>query len=258
MNETVLSFSGGRTSAYMTIKFLEQRNDENVVIIFSNTGKENEETLRFVDNCDQYIQSKFGKSVIWVEYDTELKYKVVDYKTASRNGEPFMAMIKKKNFTPNRVMRFCTVELKINVMKNYCKDALKWSTWDNVVGIRYDEPKRWAKEKKKIDKNFDVLHPLVSWKTTKKDVLAYWKTMPFDLELKDYEGNCDLCFLKGMKKKQMILREHPEKAEWWAMAEESVNGRFHNDYSFRQLLDFIRRQPQLFGIDDSIDCFCGD
>jgi hypothetical protein len=144
-------------------------------------------------------------------------------------------------------------------MKHFCQKTLLWKHWDNIVGIRYDEPKRWNKVNTVARSEvFDVLHPLVTWKTTKNDVLAYWEQMPFDLELKDYEGNCDLCFLKGMKKKQMILREHPEKAEWWAMAEESVNGRFHSDYSFRQLLDFIRRQPQLFGIDDSIDCFCGD
>jgi hypothetical protein len=39
--------------------------------------------------------------------------------------------------------------------------------------------------------------------------------MPFDLELKDYEGNCDLCFLKSIRKKKTILYENPSVHRWW-------------------------------------------
>jgi len=50
--EEVLSFSGGRSSALMTIERLKANNDS--VVIFANTGKENEATLKFVNDCDNY------------------------------------------------------------------------------------------------------------------------------------------------------------------------------------------------------------
>lgn len=250
----VISFSGGRTSAFMTIELLKsQEISDNSVVIFSNTGKENEATLKFVDQVDEYI----GRRIVWLEYDTKERYRIVDYKTASRNGEPFEQLIIKRKFCPNRVARFCTQELKIRPMKQYCQTSLGWKHWTNMVGIRYDEPHRWNKSKSVERKEvFDVEHPLVKWKITKPDVLAFFKTMPFDLELKEYEGNCDICFLKGSKKKQMIARTTPEKYDWWIKMEEKVNGRFVSEYSYTDLLNFVKKRPTLFDEGDDIDCFC--
>ena len=42
--------------------------------------------------------------------------------------------------------------------------------------------------------------------------------MPFDLHLEHYQGNCDLCFLKGRNMIKRLLTEHPEKAEWWIVS----------------------------------------
>ena len=52
----VISFSGGRTSAYMLYKVLEAhggRLPDHVVVAFSNTGKEMPQTLDFVDRCSK-------------------------------------------------------------------------------------------------------------------------------------------------------------------------------------------------------------
>lgn len=248
----VISFSGGRTSAFMTLELLKDAKYQDAQIIFSNTGKENEQTLQFVHEVDKLI----GGRIVWLEFDAVNSYKVVTFETASRNGEPFEALILKRKFCPNRVMRFCTVELKIKVMKKYCQKQLDWKHWTNLVGIRYDEPRRWSKSKSVERKEvFDVEHPLVKWKTKKQDVLNYWRQMPFDLNLKEYEGNCDLCFLKGKKKKQMIAREHPEKFDWWIQMEQKINGRFVSEYSYQDLRKWVLNAPQ-FDFDDSIECFC--
>ena len=79
--------------------------------------------------------------------------------------------------------------------------------------------------------------------------------MPFDLELKEYEGNCDLCFLKGKKNKQMIARNNPEKFNWWIGMEKEMKATFTPDYTYEQLLGKIKTAPE-FDFDDSIDCFC--
>lgn len=250
----VISFSGGRTSAFMTLEMLKDERYKNAVVIFANTGKENEATLEFVKNVDELI----GNRIIWLEYnpDPAIWFDIVNFKTASRNGEPFEALIRKRKYCPNRVARFCTQELKIRPMKKYCQRELGWKHWTNNVGIRYDEPRRWSKSKS-VEKNevFDVFHPLVKWKISKPNVLEYWRKMPFDLELKEHEGNCDLCFLKGKKKKQQIARDHPEKFDWWIKMEEVVGGRFTNELSYEDLRKYVQKSPQ-FEFDDSIECFC--
>ena len=85
----VLSFSGGRTSAYMLAKY----KDEIDLVVFCNTGKEAEGTLDFVRKCGEY----FDKEIIWLEYNPTSvnKYDIVTFETASRNGEPFERLIHK-------------------------------------------------------------------------------------------------------------------------------------------------------------------
>ena len=52
----VISFSGGRTSAYMTHLLLQQRDLwKDVIVLFANTGQEDERTLDFVNNCDTVL-----------------------------------------------------------------------------------------------------------------------------------------------------------------------------------------------------------
>lgn len=255
--EIVLSFSGGRTSAFMTIESLKLPRFKDAVVIFANTGKENEATLQFVHDCDKFIQEHFKKSIIWLEYAHAPEwFNVVSFETASRNGEPFALLIEKRKFLPNRVARFCTQELKIRVMKKYCQMYLGWKNWINMVGIRYDEPRRWNKSKS-VERSevFDVEHPLVHSRVIKPMVLDYWLKMPFNLILEEHEGNCDLCFLKGKKKKQAIARDTPEKYDWWIGQEIKSGGRFVNDYTYQQLKDFVINSPE-FPFDDSIDCFC--
>ena len=54
MKRLFISFSGGRTSAYMARRLLRDRPaDTEIVTVFANTGQEDERTLEFVDRCDR-------------------------------------------------------------------------------------------------------------------------------------------------------------------------------------------------------------
>ena len=103
---TCICFSGGRTSAFMLHKVLEAH-DGNLPdfakVTFANTGKEMPQTLDFVNDVAQ----KWEVDIVWLERfareareDEKNKYvyetKVVDYKSASRNGEPFAALIQEE------------------------------------------------------------------------------------------------------------------------------------------------------------------
>lgn len=92
----LISFSGGRTSAYMTWWLLRNMQHKyEMIVVFANTGREREETLQFVDKCDKV----FGFNVVWVEAFVHYTNKkgtthvVVNYNDAERNGEPFNDVI---------------------------------------------------------------------------------------------------------------------------------------------------------------------
>jgi hypothetical protein len=70
-------------------------------------------------------------------------------------------------------------------------------------------------------KELGFIYPLVKhWPASKADVLSFWKKMPFDLGIEDFKGNCDLCFKKSDFKLIEILRQNPEKADWWLKMED--------------------------------------
>ena len=268
---TCISFSGGRTSAYMLWRILQAHQmslPSDAVVCFANTGKEEEATLEFVRDCEKF----WNVPIIWIEYDPEKErnYKIVDFKTASRNGEPFEAVIKKKNYLPNPVTRFCTVEMKIRPIARYLVDigfAEKNSHAENMswVGIRADEQRRAAKitEKDRI--------PLAMAGVTKEIVGEFWKNQLFDLQLPNingvtYHGNCDLCFLKGANQTFRLIKEKPERALWWIKMENTTlasrpdGATFRKDRpSYVEMYEYALKQDDMFGDnDESIACFCGD
>jgi 3'-phosphoadenosine 5'-phosphosulfate sulfotransferase (PAPS reductase)/FAD synthetase len=262
---TCISFSGGRTSAYMLYQVL-QANDglpDQTIVCFANTGKEEEATLRFVQDCSEY----WNVHINWVEFrDNEQKFELVDYITASRNGEPFEALILKKKYLPNPVTRFCTIEMKIRAISKFCKFVgMDVSENDAWVGIRADEPRRVAKI------GIDRL-PLVKAGVTAKHIGEFWQQQPFDLGLpningKTMHGNCDLCFLKGGNQVLSLIAEKPDRATWWAKMETLVQSsgqatgqgaRFRSDRpSYADMMRFAKDQTDMF-TDESIECFCGE
>src|SRR5580692_1608837 len=129
----MISFSGGRSSGYMTDRLLKQGWKGDVVICFANTGKEAPETLDFVHACEIH----WGQMVHWLEYDPVIRFREVNYETASRKGEPFQALIERRKYLPNVVHRFCTQDLKVRVIKRFMM-SLGYKYWINAIGIRYD------------------------------------------------------------------------------------------------------------------------
>jgi 3'-phosphoadenosine 5'-phosphosulfate sulfotransferase (PAPS reductase)/FAD synthetase len=278
-SRTAISFSGGRTSAYMLWRVLQSHGGtlpEDAVVCFANTGKEMEETLQFVRD----VELHWGVPIVWVEYrNDEAGYAVVDFDTASRNGEPFKAIVQKRNYLPNPVTRFCTVELKIRAMHKHLK-TLGWKDkdsdgWDQMVGIRADEPRRVAKIRARPSPETvkeTMILPLADAGVTKKDVGDFWKAQPFDLGLynnngQTMHGNCDLCFLKGANQIFTLIKEKPERAIWWAgieamsLSSKPSGAVFRSDRpSYRQMYDYAVSQTDLFSEveDEAIACFCGD
>lgn len=214
-----ISFSGGRTSGYMLKRCMEAGIDEDVHVLFANTGKERNETLDFIHE----VETQWKVPIHWIERDPESDacYREVTYETASRDGRPFSQLIVDKNYLPNPVTRWCTTELKIRAMRNWML-AHGYKHWTNVVGLRADEPRRVAKTRKRNDGAgyWDVTLPLAEAGVTVDDVDRFWKAQCFDLRLRKWEGNCDLCFLKGQAKRVRIMKDRPDLAAWWVQQEQ--------------------------------------
>lgn len=272
---TCISFSGGRTSAYMLWRVLQSNNGlpNDAIVCFANTGKEDEETLKFVQRCSD----EWNVPTHWIEYtkadETKDRFKIVNFNTASRNGEPFEALIRARNYLPNPVSRFCTVELKVRSIHRYLK-SIGWTEWDSMLGIRADEQRRLAKiGNQDYGKHETKIAPLGRIGITKEDVGRFWKAMPFDLGLPNMNGvtmhgNCDLCYLKGGAQILSLITEKPERAIWWAkmealalaLASQPSGARFRTDRpSYQQMLTFSKEQQNLFDPnEETIACFCGD
>ena len=99
--QRIINFSGGKTSAYMTIHMYKPDD----LVIFTDTGREHPKTYKFINDFEAYENIP----VIRIKYyDSE---------------KPFDLLLEKRKHKviPNRVKRFCTSELKIKTCKRYLR-----------------------------------------------------------------------------------------------------------------------------------------
>lgn len=250
------SISGGKTSGFMAIYLRLLYPNREMIFVFANTGREREETLIFLKRIDE----KWNLGIIWLEADVNeekgkgTSYKVVDFETASRNGEPFESVIKKYGL-PSKLFRHCTRELKDIPIHKYAKRIFeqkaffKWlktnyieiypypsledyhlttlysrfietynSEYLTAIGIRADERHRIS-NKKPLN-----IYPLADMNCTKTFINDWWSRQSFNLELNESEGNCDDCFLKSKRKRVELIKNEIRTQcnptyKWWSKME---------------------------------------
>lgn len=203
-----ISFSGGRTSAYMTKMLLDNFSDQyDFIVTFANTGMEHLKTLEFINNCDKH----FGFKTVWLEGvvhggRVSSTHRIVTFETASRRGEPYEAQIAKYGI-PNTAFPQCTRELKVNPMNSYLRSiGINPAEIPTAIGIRVDEKRRVSKSAGA--KN--IVYPLIDiWPTDKQDVLDWWSEQDFDLGIEEFEGNCLGCFKKSLRKHFLQIEKDP-------------------------------------------------
>lgn len=252
-----VAFSGGRTSAYMLHQILEANGGlpDRVRVVFTNTGRELPQTLDFIQECAH----RWGDDIHMLEYRAEAPWFVlVDHATASRNGEPFEAMIRKERYLPNKMVRNCTKNLKIRTAQRFLK-SLGWDKWTVARGIRADEAHRI-----KPSVGYDTpWHPLANAGVTRRDVGDFWSKQPFDLRLpivdgRTIGGNCDGCMLKSERALSALAADHPERHAWWERMETETGQPFSIRFSRRELREFMERQGALALTTEGVLCQADD
>lgn len=214
----LISFSGGRTSAYMMWWILnewEDRHNWEIIVVFANTGKEVEGTLFFVDECSQ----EWDIPIAWVEAKCKdengvpfsdkgwkVKHKIVNYETASRKGEPFEEMISVLGI-PSTNAPFCSKQLKRLAIESYAK-SIGWEDYMVASGIRIDEDRPLDRGR--------CIYPFIDIKpTTKIEVVIWFMRQPFNLQIHPDDGNCDNCWKKDDPRLVRNMIRKPDSFIWW-------------------------------------------
>lgn len=102
----VFNFSGGLTSAYMTLKYYKPGD----IVLFCDTGREHPITYKFIDDFSKNENIPILKT---------------SYKN-SKNAFDFYLEEKKYNFLPGLNQRTCTVDLKILTAKRFLPNEIQF------------------------------------------------------------------------------------------------------------------------------------
>jgi hypothetical protein len=239
----LVSFSGGRTSGLMSKIIAESRKSAECLFIFANTGLEDPRTLDFVDQCDR----AFELNLVWVEAKVNslrgegTTHQVVNYETASRQGQPFEQAIRKFGI-PNSSFPSCNRELKLRPIYSYVREiGWKKGSYQTAIGIRADEIDRMSAYAQKEQ----IIYPLIKLGVTKKDVIAFWKSHSFDLNIPEHRGNCLTCWKKSDRKLMTLALEDPHSFDFFR--------RMERDHGFAGPGQFAPEGRRFFRRNRSVD-----
>lgn len=202
----VVSFSGGRTSAYLVYLMEKKRINEGIDVkyIFMDTGAEHPATYKFIREIVKFwdiplvvlqadINQELGKGNSYIEWNPE------DIQTRMPTLKPFKDMVKKYG-TPYIGGAFCTDRLKLQPFNKYCLEKFGKGNYQTWIGIRADE-KRRLKDKEGISYLADISD------FDKSDIINWWKEQPFNLSIPEHLGNCVFCIKKSNKKLGLACQE---------------------------------------------------
>jgi len=197
----VVSFSGGKDSTAMLLRMIEE-NMPIDIILYCDTGLEFPEMEEHIRKVEEYI----GRKITILKASKTFDYYRVEHPRVIRSGG-FEGLSSGETTNgygwPTMFSRWCTVNLKTNVIDKYLKNLKKDYDLIEYVGIAADEPKR------KRDKTY----PLIEWGMTEKECLEYCYRLGFDwgglYEFMD-RVSCWCCPLQSLNDLRKI-REHRPK-----------------------------------------------
>ena len=148
----VVSFSGGRTSAFTVIECIWKFGAANVDVVCMDTGAEHPGTYKFIREFYDYLLSEFGIEITFLrtDFDSLLgegnKYHIVGVDEIGPDLKPFIEMMEKYG-VPYIGGMFCTDRMKLVPYTKYCNEKYGRGNYETWLGIRADEPKRLTEKK---------------------------------------------------------------------------------------------------------------
>lgn len=146
----VISVSGGKDSTAIALLAME-RGVENCRFVFCDTGNECSETYDYIE----YLKTFFPIETLKADFAKKIairRKKLLETGQEARakatvaSGNPFYDLAMLKGRFPSAMARFCTTELKVNVIKQFIADILSTGEdVDNWSGVRAEESPKRAK-----------------------------------------------------------------------------------------------------------------
>lgn len=280
--KTVNSISGGKTSSYLAKHYPADIN------IFSLVRIEDEDNLWMKgkdEKTRQLVSDKIGKEFIATAEMDEIIYTILDLEQFIGQqitwvtGNTFEEIIKQNyNYLPNKMTRYCTVEMKLKPIFNWLKENTELPV-EMRIGFRPNEISRAEGVLNRADENgiehFNtiigkrktknkwglvpyrkVTFPLIENNISKDIIYNYWndKLVRFA-----YRNNCVGCVNRQPLMISHMASKDLDKIKWFEKQEINTGNKFLSDVSFTEILKF-NQQGQLFSDDDFNECdsgFCG-
>jgi hypothetical protein len=269
--KTVNSLSGGKTSSYMAKHYKADYNvfalvrieaeyckpkDESIVKYASDklgmefiATAESDKTLYVMRDLEQLI----GKDIIWT------------------TGETFEQVCFKKKALPNLMMRFCTTEMKMKPIFEYCQNEIK-EVVQMQIGFRYDEKERANRENTKFkaivgqSENGRNKWDDIYWRELKYPLIANKIIHPTIVKWSEstslifpQDSNCVGCFWKPFPQLRKNWEDEPLKMRWFSELEQKMKRRFKKEMSFEQVKQLGIQQDFFFGTGSGCQAgFCTD
>lgn len=269
MKNLLVTVSGGRSSGMMArhIQTHPQYADFKKVYVFANTGQERKETIDFLKQMVEVwelplvlIEGAYSN-----EKGSSISYKKVDFENLSMNSEPFEAAIAhrcKGDFVslPNVNAPYCSEMLKTAPSHKFAKDIFNKEPYLTAIGFRAEDmPKRisWAEIKQEKKRIFPLITDF-KYPISQHDVINFWKTQTFDLQISSALGNCELCWKKSDKKLvQSIIGGTSGSIDFWQRMEIKYNSfAFRGNRSVIDLVKLSKQQTLNLFDDNEFNCLC--
>jgi hypothetical protein len=271
---TVNSISGGKTSSYMAIHYPADFNVFSLVCIEDKKCTPKDSTLvKYVSNkldtdfiatvesdktlvLMMELEQKLGTSIDWV------------------SGKTFEKVIQHRKFLPNMMMRFCTSDMKLDPIFNFCRNNVA-DVVNMRIGFRFDEKERGERNKNNTHyktivgktKNGkqnkwgeiywrELNFPLIDNKIVNADVIKWSKSSGLVFP---EDSNCVGCFHKPIQQLRKNWDDEPLKMQWFSDQEAKMNKKFKKEMSYKDIKKVGLQKEFYFGTGSGCNAgYCTD
>lgn len=272
--KTVNSLSGGKTSSYLAVNYPADYN------IFALVRTNDKKCLFPDTKTRQIVSDRIGREFIGTLEEDDIIYTMLDLEQfigreiTWLSDKTFDEVIENHgNYLPNVISRFCTVDMKVKPIAQWCYDntelpvemrigfrANEISRANNMIERAIDgiEPFKFKVGEKNGRNKWKELpyrmvkFPLIENATFKDTIEEFWKDKPVRFA---YRNNCVGCFHRS----ELMLKHMSNKAEkqfdWFVEMEKKNGCTFKKEITYERIKNY-KTQLDLFDEDFS-DCDSG-
>ena len=271
--KTVNSISGGKTSAYMALHHPADIELFALVCIEATYCTPKDKGLV------QFICDKIGRDFIATAESDKTLYVVRDLEQLLGReikwvvGDSFEQVIEKKKAIPNQMWRFCTTEMKMKPIFDYCQSTVG-DVVDMRVGFRIDEIERAERNVNNTSMKVVVgkhpsgrnkwgeiewrrlSFPLIESKVSHYEVYQWAQSSGLDFPA---DSNCVGCFWKPFQQLRKNWDDEPQKMRWFAEMERNMKRQWKKEMTYSSAKRIGLQTDFFFGTGSGCQAgFCTD